>query len=781
MLGLATPFKTQNYGTKLQAYAMQSIFTEMGYDTEIINFTYTSSKKDKLATLLSPKKLAAKIKYKKSQKGTAGNAEYSKCMAQRNAGFDNFVNQNLRITRNFLSLAALKEYSKRYDAVICGSDQIWLPVHIQQQYYTLSFVPKGTRRIAYAPSFGINSVEKADESLYKSAINGFDSLSCREMSGCDIIKSLTNKEAQLVLDPTLMVDKKIWDKMSGSTPKVDGEYIFCYFLGKNPEHRKKVRKLAEKTGLKVVCLPYIDGYTESDNGYADLALYDIAPDGFVNLIKNAKYVCTDSFHGSVFSTIFERQYFVFERFAQGTKGSTNTRLESLLKSLGLEYRQIKDSELADEWDGKLNKTIDYTQVQARLEKLKAHSAEYITAALDGILPAHEKHIKLYDKHDCCGCSACADKCPVKAISMKPDSEGFVYANVDESACIGCGACIKACPIKQFKKGTAEFSAVAAYSKDENIRHESTSGGIFTHLAKAIISNGGVVIGAAFDENFGVRHIAVDNIDDLKKFRSSKYVQSNTQGIYKETKALLDNKKTVLFSGTPCQIRALKSFLGKDYENLITVDLFCHGAPSPKIWNKYLEFANANNEHIDSVSFRDKRISWENYSLTIKYKDHEKSAFWKDDAFARGFGFSLFNRPACSTCRLKSFPRISDITLGDLWLIQQIFPDLDDHKGISFVLLNNEKGKKLFDNIKSEIFFRDIPKEKLRLTYPVMGTPTKAHPNREAFFNRLDTVPFDELVFKYATVDKKREFKIKRNKVLSKLGILPVLKRLKKML
>ena len=122
MLGLATPFKTQNYGTKLQAYAMQSIFTEMGYD--IINFTYTSSKKDKLATLFSPKKLAAKIKYKKSQKGTAGNAEYSKCMAQRNAGFDNFVNQNLRITRNFLSLAALKEYSKRYDAVICGSDKI---------------------------------------------------------------------------------------------------------------------------------------------------------------------------------------------------------------------------------------------------------------------------------------------------------------------------------------------------------------------------------------------------------------------------------------------------------------------------------------------------------------------------------------------------------------------------------------------------------------------------------------------------------------------------------
>ena len=245
--------------------------------------------------------------------------------------------------------------------------------------------------------------------------------------------------------------------------------------------------------------------------------------------------------------------------------------------------------------------------------------------------------------------------------------------------------------------------------------------------------------------------------------------------------MLDNKKTVLFSGTPCQIRALKSFLGKNYENLITVDLFCHGAPSPKIWNKYLEFANANNEHINSISFRDKRISWENYSLTIKYKGHEKSAFWKDDAFARGFGFSLFNRPACSTCRLKSFPRISDITLGDLWLIQQIFPDLDDHKGISFVLLNNEKGKKLFDNIKSEIFFRDIPKEKLRLTYPVMGTPTKAHPNREAFFNRLDTVPFDELVFKYATVDKKREFKIKRNKVLSKLGILPVLKKLKKML
>ena len=165
MIGLATPYKTQNYGTKLQAYAMQTIFSEIGYDTEIINYTHISSKKDKILTLLSPKKLREKAKYKKATKKAVSNAVYAECISLRNNQFNKFVNNNLHTTRNFVNLDSLREYSKRYDAVICGSDQIWLPVHIRQNYYTLSFVPEGTRKIAYAPSFGISTVENSDKKL----------------------------------------------------------------------------------------------------------------------------------------------------------------------------------------------------------------------------------------------------------------------------------------------------------------------------------------------------------------------------------------------------------------------------------------------------------------------------------------------------------------------------------------------------------------------------------------------------------------------------------------
>lgn len=782
MLGLATPFKTQNYGTKLQAFAMQNIFTGLGYDVEIISHTYVSGKKQKLKNLFSAKKVLVYIKRKKQSRKNLSNSRYAQCVSERNSAFDRFTNKYLPSTRNFSSLENLKNYSKRYDAVICGSDQVWLPVQIQSGYYSLSFVPENIRKIAYAPSFGISSVDKRDEKMYKDFLCKMDFLSCREQSGCEIIKKLTGRNAQIVLDPTLLADKAVWDKLSGNTPVVDGNYIFCYFLGSNPEHRSKAKELSKLTGCKLVSLPHVDSFVEADENYADLTLCDIAPDEFVNLIKNAKYICTDSFHGSVFSTIFEKEYFVFERFASNDKQSTNTRIYSLLTSLKLTDRLIKNENLNSiEWQNEIYKKIDYKTVNECLSNLRKSSFDYIKNSLDGIPPHKQTHVEISDRLDCCGCSACADACAKNCIEMLADDEGFVYPKVDTSNCIGCSACLKACPVKQFKKSDNKFTAIACVNKDEAVRKQSTSGGVFTPLAKTVIDNGGVVIGAAFDGDFQVKHICADNADDLQKFRSSKYVQSNTLGIYRQTEKLLKEGRTVLFSGTPCQAYALKAYLKKDYENLITVDLFCHGAPSPKIWNKYLEFINPNNKKIENISFRDKRISWEDYSLAVKFSDSETATFWKNDPFARGFGFSVFNRPYCSVCRLKSFPRQSDITLGDLWLVARIFPEMDDHKGVSFVLLNTDKGRALFDSIKKDVVCKEIKEGKLRTAYPVMGVPAKPHKNRSRFFAQLDTVPFSKLAMKCATVDREREFKVWRANVLNKMGILPLLRKLKNLI
>lgn len=779
MLGLATPFKTQNYGTKLQAFAMQNIFSKLGYDVEIISYVYVSTKKEKIRNLLSIKKLSGRIKQRRQKKADFANPRYAECVRLRNSAFDSFTNKYLPTTRNFVSLETLKSYSKKYDAVICGSDQIWLPVHIKKGYYSLSFVPKGVRRIAYAPSFGISSIEKSDKKFYRDFLDKMDFLSCRELSGCEIIENTSGKKAQIVLDPTLMVDKNVWKKLCGDTPVIDEDYIFCYFLGTNPKHRQKAKDLSKLTGCKIVALPHIDGYVDADENYADFTLCDIGPERFVNLIKNAKYICTDSFHGSVFSTIFEKEFFVFERFSSSDKHSTNTRLCSLLSGLELTDRQLKNERLdALDWSVKIREKIDYIKVKKNLEKLRQSSFDYIKKSLDGINPHRQTHIKITDKNDCCGCSACADVCPKNCIKMIADNEGFVYPELDTANCVNCSACLNVCPVNQFRKSDNKFTAIACKNNNEEIRRQSTSGGVFTPLAKEVIKIGGVVIGASFDGEFQVRHCLVDNTEDLYKFRSSKYVQSNTLGIFSKTEKLLKDGRVVMFSGTPCQVYALKTYLKKNYENLITVDLFCHGVPSPKVWNKYLDFINPDDKKIENISFRDKRISWEDYSLAVNFGDSETATFWKKDAFARGFGFSVFSRPSCSVCRLKSFPRHSDITLGDLWLIARIFPEMDDHKGISFVLLNSEKGRKLFDKIKSCVTYKEIDEQKLKEVYPVMGLPTKPHKNRAEFFEQLDTMSFDKLAMKCATVDRKHEFRVWRSGVLNKIGILPLLRKIK---
>lgn len=778
MLGLATPFKTQNYGTKLQAYAMQNIFSELGYDVEIIDYTHTSKKSEKLLKIFSPSQLKHKIDSVKNNKKNNLNQTYTKCITERNKEFNNFTNSYLTTSRPFFDLYSLKNYSQKYDAVICGSDQIWLPSHIKQGYFSLSFVPGNVRRIAYAPSLGISNITKKEEKLYRNFLNSFDYLSCREISGCEIINKISDKKAETVADPTLLVDKNIWDTLSGDEKLIEGDYIFCYFIGNNPKHRNKVKELSCITGCKIVNLPHIVEYVKADEEYADFSPYNIGPEKFVNLIKNAKYICTDSFHGSVFSTIFEKEYFVFQRFYDADKQSTNSRLTSLLKKLNLECRQISNDKLDSfDWKEALGSLIDYDAVRFNLKKLQNTSMQYICKSLDGISCNKQKHIEIKDKNDCCGCSACADICPQNCITMKYDSEGFLYPSVDTDKCINCTSCLKACPIQNFKKQSNEYTAYAAINKDDSIKKESTSGGLFTPLANKVIENGGVVIGAAFDDEYNVVHTVADNLNEVWKLRGSKYVQSNTKGIYKTALNLLKEGKTVLFSGTPCQIRALKSFLKKDYENLICVDLFCHGVPSPKIWNKYLDFANPEKQQITNISFRDKRISWENYSLTIKYTDNEQSNFWKNDPYARCFGFSVFNRPSCGTCRLKSFPRVSDITLGDLWLIDRIFPEMSDHKGVSFVIVNTDKGSHLFNSIENAVTYKEIPKTTLASVYPVLGRQTKHHKNRNVFFEKINDYPFDKLSKKYATVNRKQSFVVWRSKILNKLGLRKLLKKI----
>ena len=300
-------------------------------------------------------------------------------------------------------------------------------------------------------------------------------------------------------------------------------------------------------------------------------------------------------------------------------------------------------------------------------------------------------INIVDKHDCCGCSACAFACPKACITMQSDGEGFLYPHVDVATCIDCGLCEKTCPFLASFGAKQPLHTYAAVNPNEEDRFNSSSGGIFTMLVRETIDSGGVVFGAAFDQDWSVHHIAIEREEDIPLLQGSKYVQSVIGVSFKSAKEQLQSGRKVLFSGTACQVAGLKRYLRKDYDNLLTVDVVCHGVPSPMIWQDYITTLQKKSL-IEHISFRDKQLGWLNYNFTVDYKDGSKSSeSHNENLYMQGFLRDLYNRPSCHKCKVKGGRCASDITLGDFWRIDNVYPELNDNFGVSVVLANTQKG------------------------------------------------------------------------------------------
>ena len=349
-------------------------------------------------------------------------------------------------------------------------------------------------------------------------------------------------------------------------------------------------------------------------------------------------------------------------------------------------------------------------------------------------------IRLTKKANCCGCGACAQSCPKNCISMEPDSEGFLYPKVDETQCVNCGLCEKVCPIllKQ-KPDPIKVEAYAAYTSNSELREKSSSGGIFSLLAQEILNRGGTVAGAAFDADFSVRHILVETDAELDRLRGSKYVQSRMEDTYVQIRDLLKQGRPVLFTGVACQIAGLKAFLGREYENLYTVDVLCHGVPSPKVWAHYRrEQAQIHGTTLEEVSFRDKRKGWRHYSMALNFAEGvEYCRPGAEDTYLRVFLRDLCLRPSCHSCRFKDFPRLSDLTIGDAWGIERHMPDLDDDHGTSVVLVNSEKGMGLWNAVADNAVSRQGELDVLLPKSADSRKSVKPHPNRSRFFAALN--------------------------------------------
>ncbi len=338
---------------------------------------------------------------------------------------------------------------------------------------------------------------------------------------------------------------------------------------------------------------------------------------------------------------------------------------------------------------------------------------------------------------CVGCSACASICPKRCIKMEKDPDGFRYPVLIHPAnCVECGMCESVCPVlnESIKANDDLPSAYAAFTKNERIRQDSSSGGIFTEIAKRVIEGNGVVYGAAYDEGFAVCHCCVDKIEDLQKLRGAKYAESNLGSSFPEILDRLKQGQLVLFSGTPCQVAGLKSFVRKDYNNLICIDFVCHGVPSPMAWDAFIKYRaekDAEGKLPQRINLRSKETGWSRYqySNVFEYEDGRKSSIVSSQSlFMKLFVGDYISRPSCSECRFKGYSRVGDITLGDFWGIWDIEPEMDDNKGTSVILIHTPSGEKLWRDIEPKIKSKKVTLEQASRQNQSMLKASKANTN-----------------------------------------------------
>lgn len=335
-------------------------------------------------------------------------------------------------------------------------------------------------------------------------------------------------------------------------------------------------------------------------------------------------------------------------------------------------------------------------------------------------------IELVSKYDCCGCTACESICHKKAISMQPDNLGFLYPIVNKEKCVDCGLCNAVCPISQRDLGIYDKTdslVYALHNKNEKICQNSSSGGVFLALCDYVIDKGGVIFGAEYDNNFVVKHRFEDKKENVKRMSGSKYVQSDIRGVFFQVKQFLSKDKLVLFSGTPCQIEGLKLYLRKEYDRLITVDILCHGVPSPKVFSDYINFIDKNSVFkLTHINMKDKTFGWEYQNLRLFFGNNKSqfntivSNLWNKIYYSH-----LVVRPSCFKCRFTNYNRTGDLSIGDFWGINKNHPTFDTTNGASLLMVNSIKGNMVWNEVKIKFNYIESDKEKCKqqaLLHPV---------------------------------------------------------------
>lgn len=644
------------------------------------------------------------------------------------------------------------------DTFLAGSDQIWNYGinRIFDMAFMLNFVDNSKKKISFGTSFGhgTDGTPKAQLPYLQELLKRFDSISLREESGVEICKNIYGVDATQVLEPVFCLDASEYRELSKLSNISESEpYILTYILDPTPEKRQAIEYYSKISGRKVINV--LDGdprVYEKNKKILDLPniMGKISAEDLMKLYLESSFVISDSFHGTAFAIIFNKPFLAIANAKRGiVRFKELLGKFNLLNRLALNQDQIPlNSSFLDE--------IDYSSINTHIREDRDRSISWLKNAIDqpkqrnkAIIP--EKSVSLKLNPDLCvGCGACASICPVDAIQIKPDDLGYYRSAIDYSICINCGKCSEVCPALNVLKceNSKEPECFEFIAADNDTLMQSTSGGIFSLLSEYVLSHKGIVIGAAWNDDFTVKHIIAETNEEVQKLRKSKYLQSYLGSIFKLIKVKLEQGAFVLFSGCPCQIAGLKLYLKRDYKNLIMVDIFCGSAPSSMFFKKYLD--DLKPIEVEKYTFRYKSndIKWDCSHVKIETKNGKQYILHGsgEDNYQRIYHDHTMCPTHCEKCKYQIFPRLGDISIGDFWGIGQRDQTISTEKGVSVVLCNNEKGKKVLEQLPKEKIgiIKKVPLDWLgENSYATHHGKNFVSKYRDAFYNAIKTKTFSE--------------------------------------
>lgn len=699
-IGILTYHSSHNYGAFLQAYALCSVLSELtGNDVEIIN--YSMIKAEAQNRLISV-----------PQDSTVKKRLF---MRRRYKMFENATNKYHQLSGPRFSTDDFVAFSKwingKYDMIIAGSDELWL-VEGFRGFPTPYWLPNitGCKKMSYAVSSrtDIESLDAAVKEQITEYLSSFDYIGVRDQVTKEFVSALCKKtdKVHLNCDPTFAYNFHI--------SKEEGKRLIHDKFGIWEDKKciavmLKSEELADRIIEKYRNnFDFISLYIPQTNtkGHAVLDPFE-----WISAIAGADGLITSYFHGTVFAMLSNTPFIAFE--ARKCKSKEYSKIYDLLARNGLSdhFHILRNPEeqslreigtfLADVSSGKAEKDF-----RTACENERSLFFPFLRQ-IPCVLPNHIIH---HSKSDCCGCRACENVCPHHAIKMKKDLEGFLYPEIDSSACVNCGLCKEVCTFNSTWGGIkskcppSPLSVFGVKHNDDHIRMLSRSGGMFTALTDRILALNGVIYGSALTPDFLAVHKRAETKAERDSFRGSKYIQSDMGTVYKQIKNDLAAGRYVLFSGTPCQVAAVrKATETSDQSKLILVDIVCHGVPSPMIWADYLKMREQEYKGtVSAIDFRNKKFGWAAHRETFVINGTE----YDSNVFTNLFFSHYIVRPSCFECPYKCTSRVGDITIADYWGVDKALPGFNDDKGVSLVLINSDKGSLLFNNCKNELIWKE---------------------------------------------------------------------------